>query len=91
MKQQVKRKTLSGSWTEFAFPQPARKYFVKNYTSGDILVTFENDEIEDEAFKIKTGIGEEVSISSKMNVQAYSKSSIFVKGTGEVEVQQLDF
>ena len=70
MKQQVQRKTLTGNWTAFEFDYKCRSYFVKNYSDDDIYVSFENNDDEDESFKIKSGIGEEVAISynRKLNV-----------------------
>lgn len=91
MKQSVKRLTLTGEWTEFVFDKNAKYYYVKNFTEDDIFVSFEENDQEDESFKIKSGVGEEVSISSyALEVPAYLTNKIYVKGTGEVEVQQLD-
>jgi len=92
MKQSVKRKTLAGTWTDFTFTKKARRYFVKNYTSGDIYVSFANNDDEAESFKIKTGMGEEVAITYAplVNDDVYT-DKIYVKGTGEVEVEQLDY
>ena len=92
MKQSVMRKTLTGSWTEYSFSKKARRYFVKNYTSGDIYVSFASNDSENESFKIKTGMGEEVAITYAplVNEDVYT-DKIYVKGTGEVEVEQLDY
>ena len=93
MKQQVLRKTLTGGWTEFAFANNARRFFVKNFTAGNIFVSFENGTAENQSFKIANGVGEEVAISyaeAGKNPFAYFVNKIYVKGTGEVEVQQID-
>ena len=92
MKQSVKRVILTGDWEEIEFNHKARVYFVKNFTDDDIFVSFSNDEIEDEAFKIKSGIGEEVAITYNLNnSREVETDKIYVKGTGEVEIQQLNF
>lgn len=91
LKQLVKRLTLTGGWTEFQFPKKSRSFFVKNFSEGDIFVSFKNNDDEAESFKIKTGMGEEVAISfnARYNAEFYA-NSIFVKGEGEVEVQAMD-
>ena len=91
MKQQVKRVTLTGDWLEVTFTNKATRYFVKNYTEGDIFVSFAANDNENESFKIKTGIGEDVAISYDSIRKRYAVDTIYVKGTGEVEIQQLDF
>ena len=92
MKQSVKRKTLTGNWEEYKFDRKAKRFFVKNYTSGDIYVSFANNDDEAESFKIKTGMGEEVAITYNDLLGAENVvDSIYVKGTGEVEVEQLDY
>ena len=89
MKQQVKRLTLTGNWEEVQFDFKAICYFVKNYSNGDIFVSFEENDSENTSFKIKSGMGEEVAISYAG--KKYKTDTLYVKGTGEVEVQQLDF
>lgn len=92
MKQSVRRKTLTGGWTEFKFEHKSKRFFVKNYTSGDIFVSFENNDQESESYKIKTGMGEEVAITwSDLLYAPNVADAIYVKGTGEVEVEQIDF
>lgn len=91
MRQAVLRKTLEGDWTEFAFEKAGRFFFVKNFTDGDIFVSFEENTKEENCFKIASGVGEEVSISFEaLDREEYKTKSVFVKGTGEVEVQGLD-
>ena len=98
MKQSVKRVNLTGNWQEVVFTNKASRYFVKNYSDDDIFVSFEANDSEDESFKIKSGIAEEVAISyyTKPDTTAYGvrgryvTDKIYVKGTGEVEIQQLD-
>lgn len=91
MKQQVKRVTLTGDWLEVTFTNKATRYFVKNFTDADIFVSFAANDSENESFKIKSGIGEDVAISYDGLRGRYEVDKIYVKGTGEVEIQQLDF
>lgn len=92
MKQAVIRQTLTNNaWTAFTFTGKGRTYFVKNYTESDIYVSFENNDSENESFKIASGMGEEVAISfDVVRDENYFTNVIYVKGTGEVEVQQMD-
>ena len=91
LKQLVKRQTLTGNWTEIQFPKKSRSFFVKNFTEGDIFVSFKNNDDEAECFKIKSGIGEEVAIQfHSLDKSEFYVNSIYVKGTGEVEVQAMD-
>ena len=90
MKQSVKRVTLTGAWQTITFTDKATHYFVKNYTEGDIFVSFAANDSEDESFKITAGIGEELAISFDAIRGRYAVNTIYVKGTGEVEIQQLD-
>ena len=91
MKQLLLRKTLTGDWEQFSFNGKARFFFVKNFTDDDILVSFESETAEENCFKIKAGVGEEVTISyNSIDRNEFYVDSIYVKGTGEVEVQALD-
>lgn len=106
MKQQVQRKTLTGAWEAFEFPYKARRFFVKNYSENPVYVSFEDNTDESYSFKIMAGVGEEVAISM-VDIQnnpnrkkfsydteakeAFFSDTIYVKGTGEVEVQEVDF
>ena len=87
MKQAVLTKTLAGSYTAFTFTHAGRDFFVKNFTAGDILVSFNNSGSDDKAYKIGAGYGEEITIP--LALKAKSKT-IYVKGTGDVQVEQLD-
>lgn len=83
MKQNVIRKTLTGEYAEFKFEKKTSNFFVKNFTSTAILVTFDSEKVDADAFKIPTMVGEELQLPfGKANI-------VYVKGTGEVEVQQL--
>lgn len=94
MKQQVIRQTLSSAtWTAFEFNIPCRSFFVKNFTDGDIFVSFEQEENTNTSFKIPSMFAEEVYISDKDEVNTnWIKSTIYVYSAngGEVEVEELD-
>ena len=91
MKQKVIRQTLQGSFTAFTFDVKVRTFFVKNFTEGDIYFSFANDNEEAGAFKIASGMGEEVFINGSYSTAAHYTKTLYVKGTGEVEVEALDF
>ena len=92
MKQQIKRLNVS-SQAQIKFRYQAKSYFVKNYTSGDIYVSFEEVTNSDysECYKITSGIAEEVYIARTGISNKYLTDTIYIYGNGEVEVQQLDF
>lgn len=91
MKQALLRKVLTGDWEEFTFSKKGRFYLVKNLSEGDIFVSFENEDLEEESFKIKAGETEKVAISwDSIDREIYYVKSLYVKGTGEVEVRSLD-
>lgn len=87
MKQAVKRKTLTGSWEAFTFPARGRTFTVKNLSETTALVSFLNDGVEDEAIKIAAGATEIVAISfDPIARREQLTDTVFVKGTGEIEV-----
>lgn len=91
MKQAVKRKTLTGDWEAFTFPAKGRQFLVKNFSDAAALVTFLNDGKDDEAIKIAAGNNETVAISFvTLERRDQMVDTIYVKGTGEIEVQSLD-
>lgn len=94
MKQQLIRQTLQAStWTSFEFSIPCRSFFVKNFTSSDIYVSFEQEDNTNTSFKIPTMIGEEIFISNRQDTNTnWLKNTVYVYSTsgGEVEVQELD-
>lgn len=88
MKQKIVRKTLTGNWEKFEFDVYSNKFFIKNFSSGNILASFADDEDEDGAFKILPNIGEEIYYSEDTSVRF---NRLWIKGTGEVEVQATSF
>ncbi|MBR3209520.1 MAG: hypothetical protein IKF82_04550 [Bacilli bacterium] len=86
----VKRVNLTGNWEEIKFNQKTKNYFIKNFSDADIFVSFEENDSEDTSFKIKSGIGEQVAYDQSFIKKPESiTDTIYIKGTGEVEVQQM--
>lgn len=88
MKQKVLRQTLSGSFTPFTFDVASCSFFVKNFSDDDAYVSLENDTPDAECWKIPSMMAEEVYYNK--NIGYYPKT-IYVKATGEVEVEALEF
>lgn len=93
MKQQVKRLELSGdTYEEFSFDKKCGKYLVKNFSENPIYVSFDNTVTDNEAIKIESGSFQVVIANEYLGgLDYYRTNKIYVKGTGEVEVQQLCF
>lgn len=93
MKQQVKRIELSGNtFEEFLFDKKCGKYLVKNFSESPIYVSFDDAVTDNEAIKIN-GDSFQVVIANDWlgGLDCYRTNKIYVKGSGEVEVQQLCF
>ena len=87
---QVKRKTLDGTITAFEFEDKCGKWLVKNFSESEIYVSTEADFVDEEAIKIPSLIGQEVITNEYLGgLDCYKVTTLYVKGTGEVEVQQL--
>lgn len=93
MKQQVKRLQLTGNtYEEFLFDKNCGKFLVKNFSNNPIYVSFDNSVQDDEAIKIAGGSFQVVIANEYFGVGDYYRTNkIYIKGTGEVEVQQLCF
>lgn len=90
--QQVQRVTLSGTATAVTFSYPSGKYLVKNYSSGDIYVSFESTCNPATSIRIVSGYGQVCEINERGGAEGQEKSkTIYINGTGEVEVQELWF
>lgn len=90
MKQQVKRVTLTGGISKISFDHICGEYLVKNYSDNDMYVSFENNTSDDEAVKIPANTYQVVVINYYLGgIECYKTQDIYIKGTGEVEVQQL--
>lgn len=82
--------TLTGSAQEVAFEFPSGKYLVKNFGSGAIFVSFEESVASATSIKIASGMAQVCLINERGDGNGQPKqSSIWISGTGEVEVQQL--
>lgn len=90
MELQVKRINLTGEVTGVEFARECRKYLVKNFTNSDIYVSYNSNLDETNSIKIAAGYAQVIVINENY---AWSKEvlnkTIYIKGTGEVEVQQL--
>ena len=90
--QQVQRVTLAGKATAVTFPYPSGKYLVKNFSSGDVYVSFESTCNPATSIRIVSGYGQVCEINERGGAAGQEKAmTIYVNGTGEVEVQQLWF
>lgn len=75
------------------FPYPASKFLVKNFSSGDIAVTFQEDASTAEDYiVIAAGMGQAVVINERGDGAGSPKSDFIMvaaEGEGDVEVQEL--
>lgn len=87
----LKRVTLTEEgFTAIAFDSNSGEYLVKNFSSGDIFVAFSANATEDTAIKIATGHGQVCLINKEGGNRGQIKTkTVYIKGSGEVEVQQL--
>lgn len=83
----VMTKTLTGASTEFDFGNPGMQFLVKNFTSGDIFVNFEDitDDNLTACVKIPKEMAQLIVTNTGYPKKEFSK--IYVKGTGDVEIQ----
>ena len=86
----VKRVTLTGNWEAVTFTNASKTYLVKNFSDIEIYVSFEQDDEDDSSIKILPN-DKEVITATPMILQAlnFNLNTIYVKGTGEVEIQQI--
>lgn len=85
----VLKKTVSGV-TAFNFGSKCFKFLVKNFTSGDITVSFSEKMPEGETATIKAGMGQVVVDNEYLGgLPPYLHNAIYISGNGEVEVQAL--
>lgn len=83
----VQRKNLNGTTEIFNFGVPVEKFLVKNFSDNDIFVNFEN--IGDDtttSIKIPSMVAQTI-IYNEYGGGVHE--NLYVKGTGEVEVQAL--
>lgn len=87
---QVKRTILTaGQVGSVTFPTKCGKWLVKNFSDGDIFVSFDEDFNEEAAAKIAGGCAQVVVQTEFPTVVDHKRDTIYLAGAGEVEVQQL--
>lgn len=90
MQLQLKRVTLTGTTQAVSFDTRCGKYLVKNFSSNDLYVSFDSNLVEANSIKIAAGNGQVCLINEHYDWSEEVKTNtIYVKGTGEIEVQQL--
>jgi len=90
--QQVKRIVLTGVEQAITFDYLCGKYLVKNFSSADIFVSFNAETPEEKSIKIPSESYQIVIVNEYLgSLEAYERKQIYIKGTGEIEVQQLCF
>lgn len=90
--QNVQRVQLTGGVSSLEFATYGGQYLVKNFSYGDIYVSFEESVSEDTSIKIKSGYAQLCIINERDGANGQAKAkTVYIRGTGEVEVQQLWF
>ena len=86
----VLRQTLAGTSTEFEFSVKGRKFLVKNLSDADIYVNFEDitNDNEDTSILIPSKVAQVVLMNE---ISHFGFDKIYVKGTGDVEVQVVSY
>lgn len=82
MKLRLVRETLSGSKEEITFQHKGEEYIVKNLSEDAVYVSFEESATDDESILVPSMFGQICTCGASVD-------TIYVKGTGDVEVQQL--
>lgn len=88
MKQKVIRQTLTGSLTPFTFDVQACSFLVVNFSDNDAYVSFEDGVQDSECLKIPSKCSRPVFYNLH---SGYYTNTVYVNGTGEIEVQPIDF
>lgn len=90
--QRVKRLTLTGAVTPFEFPSYGGRYLVKNFSDSDIYISFEATVDPSTSIKIASDMAQLCEINERFGASGQEKAkTVYISGTGEVEVQQLWF
>lgn len=87
MKINIKRVTLEGTGS-VSFASKSKVWLVKNFTDADVFVSFETPIVEEESIKLPSGSGQYCEIDERGG-SVGAVDTIYLSGTGEVEVQQL--
>ena len=89
--QQVQRVTLDGD-TEITFDKASEAFIVKNFSDSDIYVSFGSEAVdEDTAIRILPLMGQVCGINFKADITNPKTNVVHIKGTGEVEVQEIQW
>lgn len=87
--QQVRRVSLTGSVEAVTFDTCSGKWLIKNFGSGDIYVSFAQEVDPETSIKIPSGVGQLCVINERYGDGCEKSFSVYLSGSGEVEVQQL--
>ena len=92
IKQKVIRKILTGNWESFKFDVKSKSFCVKNFSASPVYVSFEDGDDTDNSIKIREYMAEICYITSLYDLAGtFFKDTIYVKGTGEVEVEAIEW
>ena len=90
----LKRLALTGAKTAVQFEDTkCSKFLVKNFGSGDVYVSFAADTADADSIKIPKETGQ-ICVDNEFyedKVTKHNFDTIYVKGTGEVEVQCITY
>lgn len=89
MEAKIKRQTIN-SKTAFTFDVESKAFLVKNFTGDDIFVSFESDTTDANSILIPADVAQVCATNARVT-SAYNTKTIYVKGTGVVEVQAICF
>lgn len=92
MKQIVKHVTLNNSetLTKIHFDgYRCSKYLVKNFTEGNIYVSFDGTSSLDECIKMPAGYAQEIAVDDSGRLTLDHDGNLYLAGSGEVEIQLL--
>ena len=85
----IRRETLSGAAQAFTFDKNRSDYLVKNLSDADMYVAFEVDAQASGSIKIPSMYAQVCSCFNVEGTTGMTTTTVYVTGTGEVEVQQL--
>lgn len=92
----VKRMELTeNAVNTFFFNGKGRDFLVKNFSDSDLLVSFDSEAPDDEWIKIPANMYQVCTVNALREANSYRykddiyKDKLYLKGSGEVEVQVL--
>lgn len=89
MKINVQRVFLGGTTTKITFERNCNRYLVKNFSNDDIYVSFDEEFTNDTSIRIPSKFFQEVVGGKGKYGEITRVNAIYIKGSGEVEVQQI--